>query len=132
MRRVRRRLWRLARAPFVGPLLGRLFTHMSFAMPVKRLRETPTLLAFYHPQPSYPTHIVIVPKRARRRLLDLETADADFYVDLFQTVQSLVRELGLEQGGYRLIANGGAYQEVAHLHFHLIGAEDVTHQKDAE
>ncbi len=93
---------------------------MSFLIPARRLRETPSLLAFYHPQPSYPLHILIVPRRAYRSLLDLSPADAEFQRDLFETVQSLVRELGLEAYGYRLIANGGAYQDVPALHFHLI------------
>jgi diadenosine tetraphosphate (Ap4A) HIT family hydrolase len=50
----------------------------------------------------------------------LQTADADFLLDLVQTVQSLVKELNLESRGYRLITNGGAYQDVPHLHFHLV------------
>jgi hypothetical protein len=29
---------------------------MSFALPVERLREIETLLAFYHPKPAYPFH----------------------------------------------------------------------------
>ncbi len=93
---------------------------MSFAIPLKRLRETPTLLAFDHPSPSYPVHILLVPKQAYASLLDLPPEDSDFLRDLMETVQSLVRELDLAAGGYRLIANGGAYQEAPVLHFHLI------------
>ena len=93
---------------------------MSWIIPVQRLRETPTLVAFHHPRPSHPVHILIVPKRPYASLLDLPLDAADFMRDLFETAQSLVRELGLEPGGYRLIVNGGAYQDVPHLHFHLI------------
>lgn len=93
---------------------------MSFLIPVQRLRETPALLAFHHPQPSYPLHILIVPRRAYRSLMELDPEDAVFQHDLIETVQSLVREFRLEAGGYRLITNGGAYQEVAVLHYHLI------------
>ncbi len=52
--------------------------------------------------------------------MDVQAADADFLLDLVQTVQSLVQELNLEPGGYRLITNGGAYQDIPHLHFHLV------------
>jgi histidine triad (HIT) family protein len=93
---------------------------MSFAIPVERLHETATLIAFYHPQPGYPFHVLLVPKRARQSLADLTPADADFLIDLFQTVQLLVERFNLEEPGYRLIANGGRYQDVPHLHFHLI------------
>jgi histidine triad (HIT) family protein len=116
----RRQSARLARLRAMGHFLGWCFTYMSFIIPVQRLRETRTLLAFYHPRPSYPLHILIVPKRARQGLMEIQTADADFLLDLIQTVQSLVKELNLEPGGYRLITNGGAYQDVPHLHFHLV------------
>jgi histidine triad (HIT) family protein len=100
--------------------IGWIFAHMSFAIPVRRLRETSTLIAFHHPKPSYPVHILLVPKRALGSLTDLTPADADFLIELFQTVKGLVAEFGLEQTGYRLIVNGGRYQDVPQLHFHLI------------
>ncbi len=93
---------------------------MSFIIPVNRLRETDTLLAFYHPKPTYPLHILIVPKRQIPSLIALTPADADFLVDLSLTVQSLVQELNLGEGGYSLISNGGRYQDVPQLHYHLI------------
>ena len=98
---------------------------MSFAIPVHRLRETATLLAFPHPRPAYPLHILIVPKRAAASLLDLGPQDAAFLADLVCVVQSLVGEYNLEQRGYRLITNGGGYQDVAQVHFHLISEEPV-------
>jgi histidine triad (HIT) family protein len=106
-----------------GSSAGFVFTHMSRFLPVQRLRETPTLLAFYHPRPRYPVHILIVPRRAIPDLADITPADAPFLVDLFQVVQELVAELRLDQAGYRLIANGGEYQEFPQLHFHLISGD---------
>ena len=120
-RLVRRSLLRLARSPAGGFLISQLVAHMSFLLPLDRLRETDTLLAFHHPTPAYPVHILLVPRRPLRRLLDLSPADADFMADLIQTVQSLVAEFDLECVGFRLIVNGGPYQDVPHLHFHLIG-----------
>ncbi len=93
---------------------------MSFAIPVKRLRETDTLLAFHHPKPSYPVHILLVPKKAISALTDLSAADDTFLAEVFVTAKELVHELNLTTG-YRLILNGGEYQEVPQLHFHLIG-----------
>jgi histidine triad (HIT) family protein len=115
-----RLLFRLARSVWGRVFFGWIFAHVNFLIPVERLRETPTLMAFYHPKPSYRIHILIVPKRALASLQALSPADADFMVDLFAVTQSLVSELGLERIGYRLIANGGAYQDVPQLHFHLI------------
>ncbi|HMN59618.1 MAG TPA: HIT domain-containing protein [Anaerolinea sp.] len=106
--------------PWAGRVLGWVFSRMSFAIPVRRLRETSSLLAFYHPSPAYPVHILIVPKRAYASLMDLSARDTAFLADLVETVQSLVRELGLEREGYRLVVNGGEFQDVPHLHFPLI------------
>lgn len=127
--------FRLARTRLAGALVRLGFRTMSFAIPVKRLCETATLLAFRHPSPSYPVHILLVPKRAYASLLDLPAEDGAFLRDLVETVQSLVRELGLADGGYRLITNGGANQDVPVLHFHLISdcdAHKCVDQKDGE
>ena len=102
-----------------------MFAHMSFAIPVHRLRETPSLIAFHHPKPSYPVHILVVPKKAIASLSDLTPTDTDFVLDLFSTVQSLVLEFDLQKAGYRLVVNGGKYQDVAQLHFHLVSDSPV-------
>lgn len=78
------------------------------------------MLAFHHPQPSHPTHILIIPKRSYKSILDVPSSDSSFIHDLLHIVGDLVREFGLEERGYRLVTNGGAYQDVNHLHFHLI------------
>lgn len=103
---------------FFAPFIGWMFAHMSFAIPVKRLRETETLMAFHHPKPSYPFHVLLVPKRAVKTLMEFDSSDSVFLTDLFSTVQSLVDEFHL--GAYRLIINGGEYQDFPQLHFHLI------------
>ena len=91
---------------------------MSFAIPVQRVRETKTLLAFYHPKPSYTFHVLLVPKKAVASLEELDANDSAFLIDLYSTVQSLVDEFHLS--AYRLIVNGGQYQDFPQLHFHLI------------
>ncbi len=104
--------------PLVRRLIGWVFEHMNFAVPVKRLRETQTLMAFYHPKPSYTFHVLLVPKKAVATLQELDPNDVSFLTDLYATVQSLVEEYRLS--AYRLIVNGGEYQDFPQLHFHLI------------
>jgi histidine triad (HIT) family protein len=111
---LRRLIW------FLAPLIGWIFAHLSFAIPVKRLRETDTLMAFHHPKPSYKFHVLIVPKQAVTTLMDLDASSAAFLTDVYATVQSLVKEYRL--GAYRLIVNGGEYQDFPQLHFHLVSA----------
>lgn len=118
-----RLLFRLARTPLAGYLVGLAFTYFSFAIPARRLRETATLVAFHHPQPSYPIHILIVAKQPLADITAVSETDVAFMQDLFAVTASLVAELGLGSAGYRLISNGGAFQDVKHLHFHLVAGE---------
>lgn len=99
------------------------FIYMSFAIPVKRLRETPTVMAFLHPQPAYPLHILLVPKRPVASFITLDSSASDLLTELVQIAQSLIVEFHLEQHGYRLIVNGGPHQDFPHLHIHLISED---------
>lgn len=110
---------KILRLRFIARLIGWIFTYMSFLIPVTRLRETSNLLAFHHPSPGYKFHVIIVPKRQVDSLASLDPQeDTAFLTDLYAAVQSLVDEFHLK--AYRLIVNGGEYQDFPHLHFHLI------------
>ena len=108
---------RLVNTPVGRFLSGWIFAHMSFAIPGKRLREMDSLLAFKAPRPAHPFHVLIVPKKDIRSFAELEP-DEPFLAELVTTVQSLVAEYHLS--AYRLVVNGGEYQDFPHLHFHLI------------
>ena len=116
--------FRLANTPVGRFLTGWILAHMSFAIPARRLRETETLLAFPHPQPAHPFHVIILPKQDIPSFADLDPADP-FLADLVAVVQGLVAEFHLP--AYRLLVNGGAYQEFPHLHFHLISDNLAPH-----
>ena len=113
-------LLHLAHSPVAGWLIAFILAHAAFLFPAERLYETRSLLAFRHPQPVYAVHILLVPRRRLADLTAIGPEDTEFLQDLFATVRHLVITLDLASGGYRLIANGGAYQDVPHLHFHLV------------
>lgn len=75
-------------------------------------------MAFYHPKPAYKFHVLLVPKKAIISLKEFDAHDAAFITDLYSIVQSLVDEFQLS--AYRLIVNGGEYQDFPQLHFHLV------------
>ena len=94
---------------------------MSFALPVEKLCETSSLLAFYHPTPAYRIHILLVPKKLVPSLLEFDAmAENQFLLDLYASVKKLVEQFHLAEQGYRLVVNGGKYQDFPGLHFHLI------------
>lgn len=111
------KLYHLLRSRFFYRIFIWVLNDLPCTIPAKRLRETKTLLAFLHPKSNHPFHVIIVPKKANRSLANLNPADP-FLVDMMANVQNLVAEYHLT--AYRLIVNGGEYQEFPHLHFHLI------------
>jgi len=117
---MKRFFFSLAKTRLGGWLLHWIIAYFSFLVPGEKLIETETILAFPHPQPSYPLHILILPRAHYKTLTELPSKDRQFEFDLFQAVNQLVDEYDLASKGYRLIVNGGKLQEVSHLHFHLI------------
>lgn len=105
-------LWNLT------PLIGWIFEHMSFVIPIKRLRETDMLMVFHHPKPSYKFHVLLVPKKSVASFQEFDSKDSAFLTELYSTVQSLIDEFQLS--AWRLIVNGGEYQDFPQLHFHLV------------
>ncbi len=112
--------FKIARLPISRFWIGTMFSQFSDKLPLNYIRESDTLVAFHHPRPSYKTHILLVPKKGISSIEQLDKEDHAFLLELFQCVQSLVTEFNLSKTGYRLVANGGKYQEIPQLHFHLI------------
>lgn len=86
---------------------------------VRRIAETPDVLAFHHTQPYWPVHIVIIPKRHIASLAALEPGDLPVVHEMLTLAADLCRELTAQHGGCRLSTNSGDYQTTKHLHFYL-------------
>jgi histidine triad (HIT) family protein len=93
-------------------------------IPCKKLYEDEHALAFHDISPQAPVHVLVIPKGRWVSLADFTAgAAAEEIAGFWRAVGHVARELGLEQGGYRMLSNMGADagQEVAHLHVHLFG-----------
>ena len=68
-------------------------------------------------------HVLIVPRRHFPALRALEDDSAPIAADALLLASRVAAELGVHDGGYRVITNDGpdAGQTVAHLHFHVLG-----------
>lgn len=115
-----------ARTGLGGRLAAWYLSHMGFAIPFRRLCETPDLLAFHHPSPSYAFHVLILPRRYIASIEEIAPGDSSFLVEVFSVSQALADEYHLERTGYHLVVNGGKYQEFPWLHFHLISDANLT------
>ncbi len=77
--------------------------------------------------PVAPVHVLFVPKRHIDGVSTLTDADRETVGQLVQSAAKYARERGIEQTGYRLVANVGpdAGQTVFHLHLHLLGGKPL-------
>jgi len=96
---------------------------LSGRTPVRRIAETENVLAFHHTRPSYPIHIVVIPKRHISSLLALETTDAPLILEMFGIIKQIAAQVTVEQSACRVITNMGNYQDSKHLHWHIISGE---------
>jgi histidine triad (HIT) family protein len=103
--------------------IGVVFFKASFLIPQKKLRETDNWVVYVHPRPSYPVHLVILPKQPISDWLAIPVHQGELFSELIILTQGMIREFCLEETGYRLITNGGKYQTFPHLHFHLVAGE---------
>lgn len=112
-------LFRLLRSRVGSAVAATWFRRFSFALPFAKLRETPTLLAFEHPVPSYEIHVLIVPKAAYPTMAEAVDSSPEVFAEVYELAADLVEDMQLDAGGYRVVVNGGSYQDVRLLHFHL-------------
>jgi diadenosine tetraphosphate (Ap4A) HIT family hydrolase len=97
-------------------------------IPSKRVYEDEWAVAFDDINPQAPVHVLVIPRGPWRSWADFSAGAGDAEIAGFvRAVGAVARQLGLEEPGYRLLANAGvdAHQEVPHLHVHLFGGRKL-------
>lgn len=97
-------------------------------IPSRKIYEDENTYAFYDVAPQAPVHALVVSKRhipelsAHEELTDVQLAAC------LRSCARVAKELGLEEGGYRVVNNCGknACQSVKHVHFHVLGGEKLS------
>jgi len=87
--------------------------------PIDRVYEDDLVLAFHHPRPIAPKHVVIIPKRHTPSLLGPEALDPVLLVALLRAVQTVAARLDVGAHGVKLSVNAGAPGVTPHLHWHV-------------
>ena len=97
----------------------------DFATPF--LAESPNAIAFADISPQTPVHVLVVPRRHIRDLASTTIDDDALLGELLALARRVAHEHGLDEGGYRVIANTGpdAGQTVFHLHVHVLGGRPM-------
>lgn len=93
-------------------------------IPSRRVYEDEWAIAFHDIAPQAPVHVLVIPRGKYVSMADFtQNATADEIAGFVRAVGTVARQLGLEEPGYRVLANVGGHggQEVPHLHVHLFG-----------
>lgn len=82
--------------------------------------EDEDILAFNDLYPVAPIHILIIPKKHIKSMLELSQADTALMGKLLIVVNQIAKRLGLD--GYKTLINTGESggQKVFHIHAHLM------------
>mgnify|MGYP005840031817 CR=1 FL=1 len=97
-------------------------------IPCNTVHETDHALAFHDINPQAPVHVLVIPKGQYVSFADFSAnADDAEIAGFIRAIGHVARQLGVEDGGYRLLANHGAdsHQEVPHLHVHIFGGRKL-------
>ncbi len=95
-------------------------------IPNKTVLETEHSLAFHDISPQVPVHVLVIPKGPYVCYDHFAAAASDAeIVDFVRAVGEVCRLCGVDEDGYRVIANAGhnGVQDVPHLHIHVLGGE---------
>ncbi len=97
-------------------------------IPCDKVYEDDTAFAFKDINPQTPVHVLVIPKGSYVSLDDFSQNATDAEVSgFFRAVGAIARELGVAEGGYRVLSNTGAdaRQEVPHFHVHIFAGCDL-------
>lgn len=96
-------------------------------IPADIVYEDTDFLAFKDINPQAKVHILVIPKKEISNLNEADVNDALLLGKLQILIAKLAKEFGIADEGYRVITNinknGG--QEVFHIHYHLLGGEQI-------
>lgn len=96
-------------------------------IPSKKAYEDDKCLAFYDIAPQAPVHILVIPKLHIASADEVSEENSAYVSHIFERIPEIAKAAGLTNG-YRVITNCGsdACQSVKHLHFHILGGEQLS------
>lgn len=97
-------------------------------IPCNKVYEDDWALAFHDINPLMPVHVLVIPKGPYVSLDDFSAkASTDELSGFLKAVGEVARTMGVDESGYRIVANSGAdaNQEVPHFHVHIFGGRRI-------
>jgi len=97
-------------------------------IPSKKIYEDEKVYAFYDINPGSPVHFLVIPKEHISSANEINEKNYGVISHIFLIINKLVRELGIDKEGYRIVNNCGKLggQTVDHIHFHVLGGRELA------
>ena len=87
--------------------------------------ESDKVVAFYHTNPHWDIHIVVVPRKHIPSFTNNDINDEEIIKELLHVVKTIARKVENDSGGARILTNLGKYQDSKHLHFHITSGNQI-------
>jgi histidine triad (HIT) family protein len=96
-------------------------------IPARFIFKDEEIVAFHDVNPQAPVHFLVVPKKVIPRITQAAPEDQILLGRLLLVAQDLAKELGLNEGGLRIVINSGKNggETVPHLHVHVLGGRHM-------
>lgn len=97
-------------------------------IPSKKVYETEFVYAFHDINPMAPVHVIVIPKEHIESANSIDETNSVNVAKVFEAIPKVAKELGVAEGGYRVITNIGENggQTVKHIHFHILGGTKLA------
>ncbi len=82
--------------------------------------ENEHALALLAPEPLYPVHVIVIPKRHVRSLVDALPDDQLALAGTLTLVREMAASVESEHRASEVFTNLGRYQHNTHLHWHVV------------
>ncbi len=96
-------------------------------IPCEKIYEDDIVLSFKDISPGAPSHVLIIPKKHISSLNEVTDEDSKIIAHVFIVLKEIVKKLGINETGYRIVSNCGEEggQTVEHIHFHVLGGRTL-------
>ena len=89
--------------------------------------ENRECLAFRDINPKAPVHFLVIPRRHIANLWDTQASDEGLLGRIQLMIPKIAKDQGLDSGFRTVLNTGpGGYQEVYHMHYHVLGGGPFT------
>lgn len=96
-------------------------------IPSNKIYEDDKVLAFHDINKEAPIHFLVIPKEHIQSVNEINSKNSEIISHIFVIINKIVKDLGIDESGYRIVNNCGkdGGQTVNHIHFHVLGQRDL-------